>query len=340
MYILENEPLKNHTTMRIGGPARYFIDVKTKEEIIEAYNFSKKNNLPIEVIGGGSNIIFTDAGYRGVVLKNNIQGLNFKRENLITAFAGEKWDNVVEQCVNVNLGGIEALSWIPGTVGGAPVNNIGAYGQEIKDTLAEVEALDTLSGKLVVLNNEQCKFTYRDSIFKSSKRHQYIIISITLALKKISSAQEYKPPIYKSLEQELINLNIKNPKIKDVRTAVVKLRKSKLPDPEKIPNTGSFFKNPIVSNQKYNFLLKKFPDMPAFTFDKTSKKLYAGWLLDKVGLKNYSHKGICLYKKQALVLTNPKQGTYKDLETTYKHIQKNIYDNFDIHLEIEPEIIK
>ena len=340
MEVLEYEPLKNYTTMRVGGPARYFIKAKSKQEIIDAYNFAKQKKLPIEIIGDGSNIIFTDDGYGGVVVKNHIKGFDLNKDGYIKAYAGEQWDRVVKSSVQANLSGIEALSWIPGTVGGAPVNNIGAYGQEIKDSIVEIETLDTISGKLVILNNKQCEFSYRDSIFKSSKRHRYIIISTTLKLKKISSFKDYKPPIYKSLVQELSNLKVKNPTIQDIRRAVIGLRTSKLKKNKKIPNTGSFFKNPIISNKKYNLLLKKYPDMPAFIYSSTSKKLYAGWLLDKAGLKKYSHNGISPYQKQALVLTNLKNSSYKDLETVFKHIQNKIHDTFDIKLEIEPEIIK
>lgn len=340
MDVLENEPLKNHTTMKVGGPARYFITAKSKQELLNAYKFAKQNDLPIEIIGDGSNIIFTDAGFKGLIIKNCILGYNLSDRGILKASAGEKWDDIVKKSVEANFSGIEALSYIPGTVGGAPVNNIGAYGQECKDTLKEVEVLDTLSGKYIILTNKQCEFSYRNSIFKSTKRHQYIILSATFALHKTDSSTHYKAPNYKSLQQELIKLNIKLPTIKDVRKAVIKLRKSKLPDPKIIPNTGSFFKNPIVSNKEYNLLLKKYPDMPAFLYTKTTKKLYAGWLLETAGLKEYSYNGVEPFSKQALVLTNIKNGSYKDLEIVFKHIQKTVLDIFGIKLQIEPEIIK
>ena len=340
MDVLENELLKYHTTMKVGGPAKYFITANTIHELIEAYKFAKQKNLPLEVIGDGSNIIFTDSGFDGVVVKNNTKGFKLNSNGILKVNAGEKWDEVVKKSVQANFSGLEALSWIPGTVGGAPVNNIGAYGQECKDTLLEIEALDTTSGSIVTLNNKQCNFSYRDSIFKSLNRHKYIILSVTFALNKVSSGQQYNIPNYKSLQQKLLDLKINNPTIKDVRNAVIKLRKSKLPDPTKIPNTGSFFKNPIVSNKKYNLLLKNYAGMPAYSYSSTDKKLYSGWLLETAGLKQYSCNGIGPYQKQALVITNTKDGNYKDLEIVFKHIQKTVYDVFEIKLEIEPEIIK
>lgn len=335
MEFLKDQPLYSHTTMKLGGLAKYLCTVTTEDEVIEAANFAKSNGLKIIVIGGGSNIIFNDDGFNGLVILNNLKGLSINSSTrTLTAATGEAWDDVVKAAVEANLSGIESLSLIPGTMGGAPVNNIGAYGQEIKHTLKHIKAYDTKESKFILLNNSDCKFAYRDSIFKSTEHGRYIITEVTLLLK---NADEYQPPAYASLQSSLLEAGIKKPTIQDIRNAVINIRSAKLPDPKLIPNTGSFFKNPIVSNQKRDELLEKFPSLAYFDYHGKTK-LAAGWLIDNAGLKGYEQDGIKVYEKQALVLVNIGTRSYKSLENMKSHIINVIKEKYGVELEVEPEL--
>lgn len=335
MEFLKDQPLYSHTTMRLGGPAQYLCTVTSEDDVTKAADFARKNDLKIIVLGGGSNIIFNDEGFNGLVIINNLKGLTIDISNqTLTAATGEDWDDVVKAAVQADLSGIESLSLIPGTMGGAPVNNIGAYGQEIKHTLKNLKAYDTKTSKFVFLNNDDCKFAYRDSIFKSTEHGRYIITEVTLQLKK---ADEYEPPTYASLQSSLTEAGIKEPDIQDIRNAVINIRSSKLPDPKLIPNTGSFFKNPIVTNQKRDELLVKYPSLAYFDYHGQTK-LAAGWLIDNAGLKGYEQDGIKVYEKQALVLVNVGTRSYKALENMKNHIINVIKEKYGVELEVEPEL--
>jgi UDP-N-acetylmuramate dehydrogenase len=334
MSFEENIQLSQFTTMRIGGPAKYLCTIKSEADLIEAIDFSKLNNLEILVIGKGSNIVFKDSGFDGLVIVNEIGGIEIDTANsTILAGSGEVWDVVVEKSVEKNLIGIESLSLIPGTTGGAPVNNIGAYGQEIKDTILSVRAYDLQQNEFVDLNNSDCEFRYRDSIFKSSQFGRYIIISVKLQL-KLYEKDTYIAPTYQSLTDNLPP----NPTPKIVRETVIKVRTQKLPDPNLIANTGSFFKIPIVSNEVASKLLLEYPDMPVYDY-KNEKKISAGWLIENCGLKDFRQNGIWVYNKQALVLVNESSNSFKDLDLMIQKIQSAVNDKFGIMLEIEPEII-
>ncbi len=334
MSFEENIQLSQFTTMRIGGPAKYLCTIKSEADLIEAIDFSKLNNLEILVIGKGSNIVFKDSGFDGLVIVNEIGGIEIDTANsTILAGSGEVWDVVVEKSVEKNLIGIESLSLIPGTTGGAPVNNIGAYGQEIKDTILSVRAYDLQQNEFVDLNNSDCEFRYRDSIFKSSQFGRYIIISVKLQLKPYEK-DTYIAPTYQSLTDNLPP----NPTPKIVRETVIKVRTQKLPDPNLIANTGSFFKIPIVSNEVASKLLLKYPDMPVYDY-KNDKKISAGWLIENCGLKDFRQNGIWVYNKQALVLVNESSNSFKDLDLMIQKIQSAVNDKFGLMLEIEPEII-
>lgn len=333
MIILKNQPLASYSSMRLGGKASYLCEVANDDDVIEAASFAKSKKVPLITIGDGTNLIFKDHGYPGLVIVNKLKGLNINGTE-VKARAGENWDSLVALTVKNNLSGVEALSLIPGTVGGAPVNNIGAYGQEIKDSLLEVEAFDTTSHQFVVLNNKDCHFSYRNSIFKNQQHGKYIITSVSLNLKK---TLDYKPPEYSALINEL--KTVIKPTLSQVRQAVITIRSSKLPDPHKIANSGSFFKNPFVHKDKFKELQKKYLEMPHYPVNSDTVKVPAGWLIDQAGLKGKKMNGMWVYDKQALVLVNESASSYNDLEKTYSQIQELVDKKFGISLEIEPEIL-
>lgn len=334
LEIQSNVSLKDFTTMRIGGSARYLTKINSEDELLEALEFAYKNILKTIVLGDGSNIIFSDNGFDGLVLINQIKGLEIN-DNVITASTGENWDNLVKISVEKGLSGIETLSLIPGTVGGAPVNNIGAYGQEVKDTIKSIRAYDTYQKKFVELNNEQCDFRYRNSIFKSTEYGRYIITKVVFRLHKYKP-DDYIIPKYKSLDEELSKK--KKSSIADVRKAVIEIRKRKLPNPKLIANTGSFFKNPIVSRAKAEDFIKLNPLAPTYPANN-GIKIAAAWLIENSGLKGYKNKGIRISDKQALVLINDSSSSFNDLKGVYTYIIDSVKDKFGVILEIEPEII-
>lgn len=337
MEILKNQPLASHTTMKLGGNAKYMVEVANEDEIIQSVQFSKDNNINIMVLGGGSNIIFGDAGYNGLVIINRITGIHLEpNSGFVTCKAGVDWDEFVKATVDNNLCGIEALSLIPGTVGAAPVNNIGAYGQEVKDTISYVRALDTLNQMFVELSTEECHFGYRNSLFKTEEYGRYIITEVAFKLKIADST--YVAPRYGSLQTAMQNQGMDTPTVQNVREAVITIRSEKLPDPTILPNTGSFFKNPVVTKDVCESLLTKYPSMPYFQHE-SGFKLAAGWLIDAAGLKGYAKDGIRVYDKQALVLVNDGTRSFQALENMKNHIQQTIYETFGIQLEPEPEII-
>lgn len=337
MDILQNQPMHNHTTMGLGGPAKFLTLIESENELLEALQFAEVNKLKIIVLGGGSNIIFSDAGFDGLVIINRILGLNIDENTGVAKVgSGEEWDNFVENTVSTGLVGVEALSLIPGTVGAAPVNNIGAYGQDVKKTIINVRAYDINLKGFVELTNDDCIFRYRDSIFKSNEYGRYIITRVDFQLNKIPS--EYEPPKYASIETALAKKGIHKPNPQDIRDLVIDIRKEKLPDPKVIHNTGSFFKNPIVTNEFRNSILEKYPHAVYFDYHGKSK-LAAGWLIENAGLKGYSQDGIKVYEKQALVLVNEGSRSFASLDGMKKHIQKTVHEKYAVTLEPEPEII-
>jgi UDP-N-acetylmuramate dehydrogenase len=340
MKILKDNSLANYTTMRLGGYARHIIELNTEADIIEAIEFAEQKKIPFLCIGDGSNIIFTDRGFDGVVFINKIFGYKINAlSGLVQINSGENWNEMVHKTVRDNLCGIESLALIPGTTGAAPVNNIGAYGQEIKDTLVSLRAYDINKNKFVELSNKECDFAYRNSRFKSKDYGRYIISSITLQLNNIAD-KKYNTPIYESLNKQLIKNNITNPSPKQIMETVIEIRKSKLPDPKYTANTGSFFKNPVMPIAKVNNLLKQFADLPNYSYNLENKKISAAWLIESVGLKDFRQDGMWVYSKQPLVLVNESTTKYKDLAKMKDYIINKVKAKFGITLEPEPEIIE
>lgn len=341
MQIKHSVPLSEYTTMRLGGNANTVIAVTTKDELIEAVNYAKSNNLRWFVMGGGSNIIVHDEGFNGVIILSRIAGFETleQDDNSTTVLigAGENWDETVKKTVDMGLSGIEAMSLIPGTIGATPVQNVGAYGQEIADTLIELEAYDVNTGEFVVIKKEDCDFYYRNSIFKDPSNRHYIITSITLKLSKHSM----KPPFYSSLQQYLdqkhVDMNNLSPA--DIREAVIAIRQNKLPDPRVIANTGSFFKNPIIPASQYKELIKNFPTMPSFPAGEEAVKVPAGWLIEQAGMRGFADHGFATHSENALVVTNVSSHSYKDLLIFMNKIKEAVKDKFGISLEQEPETL-
>ncbi len=337
MNTFTQAPLKNYTTMRLGGPARFMVEALTPEEVRATVLKARQNNLPLFVLGGGSNVIAHDEGFNGMIILNRIPGFEVLEDDGVTATikigAGENWDRTVARTVEMGLSGIEAMSAIPGTTGATPVQNVGAYGQEISNTLVELEAYDMQDDRFVVLSNADCGFSYRNSIFKSTANRRYIILSLTLKL----HYQPPQPPFYASLQQYLDTHNITYYTAQTIRDAVIEIRRTKLPDPKLIANTGSFFKNPIIEEWQLNELQKTYDNIPNFKMADGRYKVPAGWLIDQAGLKGYANHGMKTYEYNALVVVNENAQSYADLAAFREEIITQIRDRFRITLEQEPE---
>lgn len=325
------------TTMKIGGKAQYFAVVKSIEDFKNAVKFSKRNKLPIFILGGGSNTIVKNQNFTGIVIKNEIKGFEkiFENDENIEFHikSGENWHNFVKYVVSKGFSGCEAMAMIPGTVGALPIQNVGAYGQEIADILKSVEVFEISTGEIKTLLKSKCEFAYRDSIFKNDAKGKYFIISVNLELSKLRP----KMPEYKALKQKLEEKgkNKENLTVKDVMNAVVEIRSKKLPDPEEIPNSGSFFKNVIISKEKAAEICKKYQNVPLFEFGE-NYKIATGWLIEQSGLKGKEIFGIRIHPENALVLTNISAKNYDELAKARKTIQDRVFEKFGLKIEQEP----
>ena len=328
--------------MRLGGIADYVVDVRSRAELKEAYTWARGQGLPVIMVGGGSNIIWRDEGFRGLVMVNRITGYDDyaedARSHYITVGAGEQWDSVVARSVAAGLSGIEALSLIPGTAGATPVQNVGAYGQEIAQTLTTVEAYDVTTGQLTNIPTEACGFGYRKSNFQTEYRGRFFITAITLHL----SASNPEPPYYGAAGQYLQQQGIPGtvtPQV--IRDAVIAIRSAKLPDPAKVANNGSFFANPIVSEGQLTDLRGDNPDMPYWPVDGGGAKVPAAWLIEHAGFKDYhdAETGMATWATQPLVLVNESAKTTADLLAFRDRIVKTVEEKFSITLRQEPELL-
>ena len=338
MNIIENYPLLKLNTFGIDVKAKYFTSINTINELIELTKTNVFKDLELLILGGGSNILFTK-DFDGLVILNNIKGKEIIDQNQQSIFlkigAGENWHELVMYCVDNGWGGIENLSLIPGNTGTAPMQNIGAYGVEIKETFIELEALEISSGKIVKFNNSDCEFGYRESVFKNKMKNQYIILNITLELKK-------NPVLninYGDVKAILESQNIKNPGIKEVSNAIISIRQSKLPDPKKIGNSGSFFKNPIVSLNQLELIKKKYPNVVNYEINENEFKIAAGWLIERAGWKGKKFNNYGVHEKQALVLVNYGLANGMEIFELSEKIILDIKDKFGITLEREVNII-
>lgn len=308
MNIQENVALSSYSTMRLGGTARYLAEVTSRADIEEAVAWAVEHEMPPLMIGGGSNIIWKDEGFEGLLLINKVPGYEpFPEDELntyITVGAGENWDSVVERSVADGLSGIEALSLVPGTAGATPIQNVGAYGQEIADTLVSIEAYDLHTRQFLTIPAADCNFGYRTSRFKTTDRDRFLIVSITLHLMK----QNPTPPFYRALAEHLATTHEGDTYTPaDIRNAVIEIRSSKLPDPQVVANCGSFFANPIISDSLVVQLEADYPDLPHWPTDEPGKiKIPAAWLIEQAGFKDFHDEetGMGTWPKQPLVLVN------------------------------------
>lgn len=306
------KPLAPLTTFKIGGPAQYYADAATPAALREAVTWANENAMPWCVIGGGSNVLVSDEGVAGLVIRNAIRGVCVERDGeivTVTVAAGEPWDELVADAVENGWWGIENLSAIPGTVGAAPVQNIGAYGTELADVFHSLEALDTRTGEIVTLQHSDCRFGYRDSIFKHDDGRHYIITHVTITLQTTP-----RPHIaYRDLAEYFADRS-GQPSLSAIREAVCRIRAGKFPDLRAYGTAGSFFKNPIVSRECYESLRNTYPDLPFYALDSGWVKIPAAWLLDRVcSLRGYNEGAARFYDNQPLVIVNDGGATAADI---------------------------
>jgi UDP-N-acetylmuramate dehydrogenase len=334
MKILKNKNLKKLNTFGVSATAKYFAVAQNTNELKQILNSKEfKSCKKHLVLGGGSNILFVN-NFDGLVIKNKIKGIKKIKETKNYTYlqfgAGEIWDDCVKYAVNKGLCGIENLALIPGTIGAAPIQNIGAYGAEIKNVFSTLQAIEIKTGKTKNFTKKDCEFDYRWSVFKGKLIDKFIVTNVTL---KLSKNPKYNIK-YAGLEQELQEKTIN---LKNIRKAVIKIRKSKLADPKILGNAGSFFKNPIVSKAKYKELKNVYKEIPGFE-ENSNIKLSAGWLIDNCGFKGYKYKNVGVFKNHALVLVNYK-GTGKQLFELKEIIKKEVLKKYVVTLKEEVKII-
>lgn len=324
------------TTMGVGGSARFYCEVSTKEAIREAVLFARKQNIPFWILGEGSNTIAHDGEYSGLIIKPTLCGITIDKEDLktatITVGGGENWSTFVDYAVEHSLQGIEAMTLIPGTVGAAPVQNIGAYGQEVADVICSLDAYDTHNDTFTTLSAKECGFSYRHSIFRGEEMGRYILHSVTFQLQKSTPTG----PFYAAIEQYCKTYNRSIQSVKDVRDIVAAIRTEKLPNPSVVANSGSFFKNSIISQQKWQEIVTDYPSAPHYTMPDNTVKVPSGWLIESCGLKGFEQYGMAVHDKNALVLKNLSTTHYSDLVKMRAHIISTVEKNFGITLEQEP----
>jgi UDP-N-acetylmuramate dehydrogenase len=335
--------LKSHSSFKMGGKATHFVEIKTEGELQKAVHESKRLGIPFHILGKGT--VFHHEKVNKFVIINAISGIDvLSTKNGLTVLrvcAGEHWDDAVRFAVDNGFSGIEALSAIPGSAGAAPVQNIGAYGQEIKDTLEGLRAYNIENDSFVVLSNSDCQFAYRDSIFKHFP-NKYIITAIYLKLSK----KDPKLPGYPGVKEyfEKHKLNTEKPSLIDIRNAIIEIRKTKLPDPSIVPNCGSFFKNAIVCKEHFEAIQKKYPKMPHFAAGvsdgKELVKIPTGWLLEQAGFKDMHFGNFKTHDKNALVMTHIGDGTLDELKSVIQTIQTKIKEMFGIDIELEANIVE
>lgn len=336
MNVVTNVSLGQMTTMKIGGNTHFFAEASTVEEVVSLYKNALRMQQPVFIMGSGSNTIVRDEGFDGLTIKVTIPGFEIIEDTgestTLRVGAGESWDGFVQKSVEMNLSGIAAMSAIPGTVGASPVQNVGAYGQEVADTFVECSAYDTQQDAVVTLRWDDCQFGYRDSIFKNAQKGRYIILNVTFKLFKSPPT----PPFYAGLQAYFDKNDITEYTPALIRMATTAIRADKLPDPSVYPNAGSFFKNAIVENWVYNDLKQQYDDMPAYKMDEAHYKIPTGWLIEEAGFKGKVISGIKIHDKNALVLINESAHNYADLADAKQQIIDGVRDKFRVQIHQEP----
>lgn len=338
MIISSNISLKPYNTFGIDATAKYFTSIQSSENIKELLQSTEYKNNKHLILGGGSNLLLTK-NVDAIVVKNNLKGIEIIKETEDSIFVkcagGEVWHEFVMWCIDKNYGGLENLSLIPGCTGASPMQNIGAYGVEIKDTFYELEAIHTITGEQKTFSKSECEFGYRESVFKHQFKNQFIITSVTFQLSKKPSFHVE----YGAIKQELDAMNISELSIKAISQAVINIRSSKLPNPKEIGNAGSFFKNPEVQASIYENLKINFPNIVAYPLENGNYKLAAGWLIEQSGLKGYRVGDAGVHKLQALVLVNYGGATGNEIYNLSTHVLETVKAKFGVDLEREVNII-
>ena len=337
MEIQNDISLKPYNTFGIDVKAKHFVaitDLISLKEVLALKAYPNKF-----ILGGGSNMLLTK-DVEELVVHINLKGIEVLSEDheyvYLKASAGENWHEFVLWCLDHNYGGIENLSLIPGNVGTAPIQNIGAYGVELKDVFVSCEAINLSTNRITEFSKAQCQFGYRESIFKKKEKGKYVITSVTFKLTKTNHILHTE---YGAISSQLLHMKVESPTIQDISNAVITIRQSKLPDPKQIGNSGSFFKNPVVSKTHYETLKTTFPDMPCYPISDVQVKVPAGWLIEHVGFKGKTFENYGVHKKQALVLVNYGDADGKDIFQLAKLIQKMVHRIFDITIETEVNIL-
>jgi len=343
VILQEHIPLAPLTTFRVGGPARYFAETEDEDDVVMALAFAKTRHLPVFVLGGGSNLLVSDLGFPGIVLRVAAKGVQLESAGdniLLTAAAGEDWDRIVASCVETNLGGVECLSGIPGSVGGTPVQNVGAYGQETADTLVSVRVLDRKTEEIVELSHAQCGFSYRASIFNTTQKDRYIVLQVTYSLRKNGVPLLKYPDLQRSLKQ-----STRTPTLAEVRTAVREIRTSKGMlivdgDPD-CRSAGSFFKNPIMTEAEYSRILSaRGGEVPRYPASDGNVKTSAAWLIEQSGFaKGFALGPAAVSRKHTLALVNTGGARAADIVALAREIRRGVQDRFGILLTPEPVFV-
>ncbi len=337
MNIAHDVSLKKYNTFGIDAKASSFVSVSTLDELKEALSTTTKRKF---VLGGGSNMLIKN-DIEALVIHINLKGIEVVKEDndsiWLEVAAGENWHSFVMHCVNNNYGGVENLALIPGNTGTSPVQNIGAYGVELKDVFDSCSAINRKSLESKIFTHSDCKFGYRESIFKNEAKDLYVITSVTF---KLSKKDHNLNTGYGAIQEVLKQKEIKNPTIKEIAEAVIHIRSSKLPDPKLLGNSGSFFKNPVIRKELYNSLQSKYAGMPVYPISNEEVKVPAGWLIEQAGFKGYRIEDAGVHDKQALVLVNYGNATGDNLWDLALQIKDEVYKKFKINIEPEVNIIK
>ncbi|WP_113654361.1 UDP-N-acetylmuramate dehydrogenase [Pedobacter namyangjuensis] len=332
----QNVSLKPYNTFGIDVKANFFADIYSVDDLMKLFTNSAIEGKKLLILGGGSNMLFTE-DFDGVVVKLSIPGINYTTQGdeiIVTAGAGVVWNDLVTFCVNNGFAGLENLTLIPGTVGASPIQNIGAYGVELKDVFLSCEAFEIATLKTKMFSFEDCKFGYRDSVFKNDLKGKYIITQVSFRLTKIANLQTH----YGAITAELTNRNIITPNIADVSAVVAAIRVSKLPDPSTIGNAGSFFKNPVITEAQFQELIQKFPDVVNYPV-QNGVKLAAGWLIEQCGFKGKVVGNTGTWKNQALVLVNHGNASGQEVYSFSEQIINSVHTKFGVMLEREVNIL-
>jgi UDP-N-acetylmuramate dehydrogenase len=337
LQIQENISLENFNTFGIEVFARYFIEISHPNELIELFIDPQWFNMDRLILGGGSNMLFRK-DFDGLVIRMNIRGIDHRisgKEVFVAAGAGEVWNDLVNYCVQHDYAGLENLSLIPGSVGASPIQNIGAYGVELKDVFFSCNAFEIASGKFKTFMKEDCDFDYRDSVFKNDMKNQYIIVSVKFRLSLVPDLKLH----YGAIKEELEKRHITEPTIKDVSEVVSHIRVSKLPDPSTIGNAGSFFKNPVIDEDEFRAIQSFFPEVVSYPAGNGQVKLAAGWLIEQCGWKGIVVGRTGTWKNQALVLVNHGDASGEEVYSLSSQIIDSVYTKFGVKLEREVNII-